>query len=470
MDPLSPFTAYKHYAYNGDSDIFLLAGKVWAEGGIPYLDYWDHKGPLIFFVNMTGWLLTNSINGMFFIDAALMLATMLFTWLTVKLLVPQEHRIIRLLSIWTVMVFTIALMYPYFDMTETLCLPFQACALWIMVKNVKACEQSGTLRVWKSTAYLQGLGFAAMFLTRVTNAITICAFTLVLAVVLVMHRQWKNLAVSVGLFIVGFLTLTVPFSVYFAMHGAFGEFVYGTLTYNLSYAGGGGMASGSSASIIAMIQLFSVPTMATLCAALFLAKERRFLALPAGLLISGMLFLVLLSNSEPFTHYAASSIVLIPLIIDEVRSFISIDRIIALLLTAGILMMSTFTAITYQHRATWPSLGSETVERYVEQSNGSVALYNILSTMYLRYDLKPVYRYANLQDWQARFSEEQQQRLLDEYDTAKAEYIILSESEDMTPTIQPVLDEKYQLIETVDEERNGTLHVYQRLDDVKAGE
>ena len=37
-----------------DQDFFQFAGKVWAEGGVPYRDIWDQKGPFIFFVNMLG--------------------------------------------------------------------------------------------------------------------------------------------------------------------------------------------------------------------------------------------------------------------------------------------------------------------------------------------------------------------------------------------------------------------------------
>ena len=41
------------YAY--DSAIFQIVGKYWAEGVIPYQQLFDHKGPLIFFINAIGY-------------------------------------------------------------------------------------------------------------------------------------------------------------------------------------------------------------------------------------------------------------------------------------------------------------------------------------------------------------------------------------------------------------------------------
>ena len=38
-----------------DSAIFQTIGKYWAEGSVPYRDLFDHKGPLIFFIDMVGY-------------------------------------------------------------------------------------------------------------------------------------------------------------------------------------------------------------------------------------------------------------------------------------------------------------------------------------------------------------------------------------------------------------------------------
>ncbi len=37
-----------------DSGVFLYIGQGVLEGKIPYLDFWDHKGPLIYYINALG--------------------------------------------------------------------------------------------------------------------------------------------------------------------------------------------------------------------------------------------------------------------------------------------------------------------------------------------------------------------------------------------------------------------------------
>jgi len=43
-----------------DSGVFMYIGKGILSGNIPYRDYWDHKGPVIYFINALGMLLMNS--------------------------------------------------------------------------------------------------------------------------------------------------------------------------------------------------------------------------------------------------------------------------------------------------------------------------------------------------------------------------------------------------------------------------
>ena len=59
-DILSPIYPRVLETWYSDQYIFELTGKMWAEGGVPYVDFWDQKGPLIFLFNMLGWKLTGS--------------------------------------------------------------------------------------------------------------------------------------------------------------------------------------------------------------------------------------------------------------------------------------------------------------------------------------------------------------------------------------------------------------------------
>lgn len=55
-----------------DTGVFLYTAKMMNEGGAPYLDSWDHKGPVVYFLNLLAYKLhPNVLWGLFFLHAIL---------------------------------------------------------------------------------------------------------------------------------------------------------------------------------------------------------------------------------------------------------------------------------------------------------------------------------------------------------------------------------------------------------------
>lgn len=65
-----------------DKEIFKYTGLVLHKGGVPYRDFFDHKPPLIFFINYLGLLLGSW--GLWIIDALLVLSATVFFYKTCK--------------------------------------------------------------------------------------------------------------------------------------------------------------------------------------------------------------------------------------------------------------------------------------------------------------------------------------------------------------------------------------------------
>ena len=58
---------------NRDSSVFQYAGAQMLAGKIPYLDFWDHKGPLIFVVNALGaWIHGGDPSGVWLVELVLL--------------------------------------------------------------------------------------------------------------------------------------------------------------------------------------------------------------------------------------------------------------------------------------------------------------------------------------------------------------------------------------------------------------
>ena len=54
--------------YGNDSAVFQLLGRAWKDGHLIYRDLFDHKGPVIFFIDMLGELLLPDRTGIFLIQ------------------------------------------------------------------------------------------------------------------------------------------------------------------------------------------------------------------------------------------------------------------------------------------------------------------------------------------------------------------------------------------------------------------
>ena len=76
----SPYTTPLNRYYGYDSAFFLLIGKGIRHGMLPYLDLYDQKGPMIFYINALGYLLTDSRLGVFLLQVVFMTGVLFVLW------------------------------------------------------------------------------------------------------------------------------------------------------------------------------------------------------------------------------------------------------------------------------------------------------------------------------------------------------------------------------------------------------
>ena len=65
-----------------DSGVFAYGGQILLSGGTPYVDFWDHKGPLIYVFNSFGLFLFGSPRGIYIFE---FLYYLMFIFLSAKL-------------------------------------------------------------------------------------------------------------------------------------------------------------------------------------------------------------------------------------------------------------------------------------------------------------------------------------------------------------------------------------------------
>ena len=190
-----------------DSSIFIYMGHRVLQGDIPYRDMWDHKGPLIYYINALGLLLADGRWGVWSLELMAVATATLLGFYVFK----------RAFGLWpalfaaTLFVVELRLVLDKGNMTEEYALPLQMLLLWLICRAIES----------RRTAYYFGIGVAAAlcFLLRPNIVGIPVAFGLILLLESrkELHKEsLKNLAVAVigGLLVIGWAF------VYFLSKGA----------------------------------------------------------------------------------------------------------------------------------------------------------------------------------------------------------------------------------------------------------
>lgn len=460
-----------------DQDFFQLVGKVWAEGGVPYRDIWDQKGPFIFFVNMLGWKLTGNGYGIVIIECVFLLGTMWFLHLIIDTVndhmrrsdasIPGRSRAADMLALW-ICVLWIAICLPgSWNMTELFCLPFLAASALLLLRSLFSYQEfpsnRGAWHIPGLWAYAHGLAFGACLMTRLSNAVGVCAGLLVLTVLLIMRRRWSNLGICVLGFLAGVATFFAPFAAYFAANGVFYEFMYGTVLYNLHYAGGLGAASGIPGPT-PLVLVFAVPT-AMLLTGIVRAVRHKVISCDVVFLILGsLLFAVLFFQmfaiqTGSYLHYTVIDVVFLPTVIIPASSFLRNTRLRIIALACVAVMLLGYAGLRTRQVMTWPNFDNTQMARLTKQSQGSIAFYNMNSLAYTLNDVKPSYPYAVFQDWQAEFSDDLRNKISDSYAQPRTKILVVQQYGNLTPVISDTLRTKYRFVRSfTDESRTYSIY------------
>ena len=223
----SPF--YHVPAY--DQDMFYTIGRVWAEGGLPYVDAWDSKGPIIFFFNALGYFLTHSHLGVFIIQVMNLSLVLCTAYYLLCKYCKAAHALLYCIVFLGLYVIVNSGGNQVGDYTLFLSLlTVFATYHWCREAERKHFSHS------KVAACLYGIFFASCLLSRLTNAAVLCSSVAVVFIVLCYHRMWKNILCNILWFLIGFALIFMPFAIYFSWHGAFEDMWYATFLYNIEYA------------------------------------------------------------------------------------------------------------------------------------------------------------------------------------------------------------------------------------------
>lgn len=443
---------------SGDSAMFQIIGKYWSKGKMPYIGLWDSKGPFIFFINALGYSIINSSLGVLLIQIINLTVIEIFIYKIYRIEFSKQK------SFFLLIISLITLIYPYEggNLTEEYVLSFITISFFLLFKwcdSVKLDKVDHNPK-W---SFFYGACFSLCFLTRITNAIGVCIGIGIVFIYLVIKRRWKNIIYNTCYFILGFMIFTLPFILYFYLNGILEEMLYGTIFYNIDYAGVTNFRIGPT-SIKGFIVYLNTYGLCLVGIIILITNKKERISGIMWTIIGGVTHIWLLKCLE-YSHYIMISLPYFCISIVELhRIYINqrhlfVKRIIGIMiiyfifigLVGGTKGLKTALTSYYNYYTMSVKESQEAIDVMVDMYNKipnnekkSFVAYNCESGLYLKLDVCPYYRFFTLQDWAASRSETLPPKIQNTFMNGNVEWILVSDYGYVG--IQKILDERYKCI------------------------
>lgn len=238
---------------NRDSGFFMYAGSQILKGQLLYLDIWDSKGPVIFYINAIGlWLGHGSRWGVWGMEFIFLFFS---AFIAFKLMTRLWGSIPALFgSFMWLFAFNNVLRGGNF--TEEYSLLFSFTAMFIFWLGLENREN-------KVYPFIIGLTLATNFLLRANNIgvqLSIVIATILLGVLDKNYTQLLKYLLWIGL---GAFAIFIIVALYFLSLGTLDNMIEAAISYNFFYSHGGTKLDDLSKSFVRGIDLLGIPFLFT---------------------------------------------------------------------------------------------------------------------------------------------------------------------------------------------------------------
>jgi hypothetical protein len=266
---LIPFSPSYFPVPTRDAGLFLYAGKIIRQGGLPYLDIWDQKPPLIFYVNAVGLALGGgSANGVYWLKVALLLAGAVIGFRAMR----RSFGVVPALFGTLVWMSYRPLLTKEGNIAEEYALPLQLAAMSLVVSAGTGREE------WKKWLIAGGLGGIA-FLLKPTLIGAMLAAMVILIAPAVRDRAYRQ-AARAALVFIGAMAIPIAASILIALaQGYLPEYWSAVVLYAVSYSA---VDQSSMAEIWARLLSLFQPAVLAAIGLGYIASALRVLAVRRG--------------------------------------------------------------------------------------------------------------------------------------------------------------------------------------------
>lgn len=432
---------------SGDSAIFRYMAYAASRGQIWYKDVFDHKGPLIFFLNYVGQLIS-FWRGIWIVELVFMLGTVFAAYKIARLVCG------RVLACCSVMIAS-ATIFQYFEagnFTEEYAMTFIMIALYIFI------DYFLNQKISRSRLIICGFCFGGILLLRPNMGGVWFVFCISVLIQKIYEKKPMECLRFLAFFLIGCFIFVIPFAIYFIHVNAWKECIYASLTFNFMYAEDGKLIN----TLEYMAMIFKEPVMmASIIAVVYqiIKSKRKILNVTYLVCILVCVFLAYMSG-RGYGHYALA---IVPLYIYPVASLLQLSKegfndkklyIVVLYYFTVVLSMPTWIDASYHVAECYVNRDGrdqslQTVIDVIQQNStedDKISVVGNRSIIYLLSKRLSVSKYAH-QYPIAMISDEILSEYLSDLRETPPKLIILVEFEELNKKVEPFIQEfKYELI------------------------
>lgn len=223
MLPISPLY---HPIPNRDSGVFLYTGWEITQGNVPYRDVWDHKPPMIFFLNALGLYLSgNSLWGVW----ALELICLILAAVVGFRLINRRFGFVPAVISSILWLITLPFVIEGGNRTTDYALPFQFLSFWLFSEYF---DQQN----FKKAGFFLGITAAILFFLKQTLIGIILSVFIALFLIRLQERRLRQFFVEVAAIFSGIAIVTLVLIGYFFINHALSDFWSAAFLFNFNYS------------------------------------------------------------------------------------------------------------------------------------------------------------------------------------------------------------------------------------------
>lgn len=213
-----------------DSPVFMLLGKAILRGQRLYQDVFDHKGPVIFYLNALGMMLPGTI-GMYMIESVNLGVMLILLHEICRLFIKNKLFVKHLL------ITAYFLMCFAFTMREGNSVnEFSNMLTMVSIYTAMRYFVSDDIKHPPHYAAVYAICFTLIAFMRVTNGLLLAGIVLGITIHLLMCKEYKNLFQNVKGALIGFAIVALPISGFFWIQGGLWEMLDATFFFNMAYS------------------------------------------------------------------------------------------------------------------------------------------------------------------------------------------------------------------------------------------